>query len=657
MTASQAMNPVPNLTFGILAGGPDHKGVLKYAQEVGLHDAKRKVAIKNDGKKCTCTSVVFALLAVLSAGGAATLIAFSGGPNNAILFYSGVALSATFVGITTWLIVIIARSIKHRKVQNEKVAQLVTKPVEKQDALTEMEKPEVTKQQISVALKHFSIEQRQDFIAYVQESYFPEAEKKELTEQQEKVLAALADCRKDLLKLDSKIKRGFALQMLKHIDPAILNKKIELHALLFKRTGAPLQSDQHELQIFARHPEAVARLAQNQKDFTIDIVKDIFGAMINSQKTLFLKTIANDFAKWGEGHDSEKEKLKQIIAPCIKSTFSDELIAVITKGEPEDDAAKAEYGHAKTLITELARWPEICADRIFLSNDKKDLSNDKKDVAILTEHTVLNSLYSAMDATQKETFVSYAAEKLPQDFECAVLITIYAQGKIDLPEMIQHVLAKKHEMLAKAWDKLNADGRAAQSAINIVKLMSHEDQDDFLETIRIENIRTPHSYQKHFADVFLKSLVADRKAITKDHCVVLFFMKHPSEFKTLVLDNQLIDKNMQVRAQLALDLLEKMDTDSEKVLLTMDSSEKGYPFFNCLVNKLVDETKDAFYKIGNITRDRLVARFMYSKKHTIEEARNTAVFRGSEYKMKADGPEWENFKRIAETQRDAVWLP
>ena len=113
------------------------------------------ISIQTDRGNCTYLCVTLVVLAVIAAAGAATLIAFSGGPTNAQFFYTGVALGVVAVGFTGWAIGLIADSIRHRNEQNKIADKVKNDPVPDKTILEEMEKPEVTREQIEYALRNF----------------------------------------------------------------------------------------------------------------------------------------------------------------------------------------------------------------------------------------------------------------------------------------------------------------------------------------------------------------------------------------------------------------------------------------------------------------------------------------------------------------------
>jgi hypothetical protein len=665
--SSQAANhekQTLGITFGMLAS--NGKGLKIYADQVGSLDNTRKVAIQHDGKNCTCTSFVLGMLAIIVAAGAATLIAFSGGPSNATLFYTGIALGVAFVGLTTWLLVVISRSIQHRKAQNELVANLTGKVVPEKNVLAEMEKPEATAEQVHSALRCFPTQQRQAFFEYIYSTYFSvEASRGPLTEEQKKILTEVAKFPADVAKLNfENLNRDFALHMLASIKPDVIDKSssgggLELVTKLFEKVGPPKtvrvekkqQLLSEEVKIFARHPRTIAMGVQTKSDlFTPNLARAIFGQMETGQKTLFLKTLSEDFAKLTDDKLAEMGKIEQVARYCAFDVFSKEFVAQFSGPiDPDNQEAVASYAQAEALLEQLAKWPRFMAERFYL----------QRAAALSGNPTLINALYRKMDQDQQNEFINYAATNLAADFDCAYWINAYAKGKdskgIDLPDPTKRIFAKMPAAMGKAMatlDDAQSAGRATQSAAGIILLMSIETRVAFLEAEKSAN---QEAFAKRMTEEILRPAQNKLSDLTENHIAVAYFKRNPKEFRELVLLNkQLGDEK--ARALIALKLLEKMNGNAETVIRVMDDGSKGFPYFNYLVNILVDRMKvlDLNKNPPGDAEAKLVARFNFAP--IMAETRKKVIFFGGlEWKLKDYGPDWHNFEQIAAGQQNNVW--
>jgi hypothetical protein len=660
-SASQAssQNSALGITYEILAGSGH--GITKYANEIGRINATRTVAIKNNGKNCVCLSVALSLIAMIAVGCAATLIAMSGGPSNALLFYTGVAFGGLALGLSMWIIGVSVKSVMARKEQNKAVKTLKHKEVPEKEVLLEMEK--ATSQQIVEALKTFSAEQRQGFIQHVDDSYFSqENNKKELTEEQKKVLSVFAHYPPDLYEIDTAtLSREFALHLLAHINPNVLDlgkgKGTELMSRLFLKVGVPKLVKQHKQEVpdpeeivsFSRHPRVIARLAQNQEaTFTPELVRAIFSPMDINQKTLFLKTLADDISKLASSKNSEKETIVKVVTGCIFDAFSADFVAHFNKViAPEDQEAVAAFNQAEALLEQLAKWPDLVALPVLFLLHK---SNGKEPTNCTG---LLNALYEKL-GNRQDTFIHHAANNCSPDFNCAYWINKYAADPTsNMPSVLKRLFARLPVQMARATghlDDARTERHALAKADEIFVLMNAEDKIAFLNE---EKLNKKGSFKQRMTKK-LKEFQTSSSWTQQDH-VVTYLRQNPAEFKELVLENEELG-NHQARATLALNILEHIGQGAEQVINVMDNGSIGFPYFNFLANMLIDQTKDLDLNRNPVreTRARLIARFKYAPKMALTRDKKL-VWGGAEWKLKADGSEWENFKQIAANEQKNVW--
>lgn len=632
-----------SFNVGQLAGGmqclneENAKGLNKFVDRIRVAEGERKRKVEEDGKALLYTIIALAILATIAAAGAATLLAYSGGPSNAHLFYTGIAL-----GIVSLLLIggVIYRKLdadKFKITEQVKVTEAAIVPVSEKEIVQEME--ECEKENVAFVMKELQPEQRQKLFKHICEAYVTkEGEPQPLTDKQKKVLSVVAQYPEELEQVPFEGSRDLAREILREIAPEKRDACENLISKLVKCVGAPEQSD---IEILIQSPEAVAeQMLANV--YSPEQLQALFVAMNFKQQARFLKTVADSVAQMGNDKASEKESIRHYVEPLLRSAINENFIRIISGAEPADEAAKKEFEEATLLLTELARWPIEIAQLIYLSGNRDLLSKPR----------LIDLIYSQMDKTNsQEIFIKHVADHLPENHSMDEWINNHIDnkwGSLPVPTML--IYARKPVELVNAMRALNGDHPKMYTDV-IINQMTPKQFMAFLEAEKAGN-------NKSFVERMLNMLLAIKKGSADGHAesaVVDYFIKHPHDFKPILLDNDKIG-NEDVRAALALDLLEKMDAHAEEIIKNLDNTPvPGYRYFNWLINYLVMNTKAEVSQ----TRARLVARFRHAPQFVKSRDFLTIfgvpiVFWGKP--LKTEGPEWDNFERIAQTKEKAgVW--
>lgn len=523
-----------------------------------------------------------------------------------------------------------------------------------------MQKGETTEGHIQNAMKQFTPEQRRDFMQWTKDQYFPENDRKPLTDDDKKVMAAFARFPGEILALPDidTLDRDFALQILANIDPDVVKrgKEVEgkeregkvLITKLFAKVDLPKTDPERE--VIARHPVALALLVQveNHK-FIQKELEPICAKMNFEQRTLFLKQLADDRApleaEKAKDTNVEKKRIHDANVVCISMTLTPEFAAKFKPAAQEpSDAEKAELVKAKALLRQIGRSPHLAAFCIYLQ--KGDM--------LPAEVALIGALYDAMEEGAQKAFVEYARTQLNHpDIGLEGWINWFAANNtIAMPQVTKDIYAGAPIAMAHAMPSLTAPqeppSQAWKIADEILKLMTTEQKLSFLST---ERTVYGAGFTKQLTGM-LQKIQSDKNPVAGslvNNLAVVYLKKHPEDFNALVINNNALGSVTGDRATFALSLLEHMGEVAEKIIANIDDKD-GFDNYNaCLVSlkNQVDQRKTTPQDTAEWQR--LLAMFKFAP----QRGGKTIIF--GDNAVATDDVTWASFNALANPRQNEVW--
>ena len=142
---------------------------------------------------CKCSVAVLALIALLAAGGAAALIATSGGPfSNMFSFYSGVGLAAVSTGLMIWMAVVIARAHRYNHNLKAHYTQNAQSVVGVDAILDAMLENEANREGIQAVVNKMRSAHFPQFVTLATQRIFYADREEALTAQEQAILSSIA---------------------------------------------------------------------------------------------------------------------------------------------------------------------------------------------------------------------------------------------------------------------------------------------------------------------------------------------------------------------------------------------------------------------------------------------------------------------------------
>lgn len=653
--ANNDRSGAPSLVFKLreMAGEGDtsRPGLYEYHKQVSDNQKVFHTYEVSEDKNSKCTVIILSLLALLAAGLGGTLIAISGGPNNLVQFGTGSGFGVVSVGLSAWLIAEIVISMKSLYDQKGKLADVLDLKITPKDALAAMENeqgaPDAADKAQDAANRIYhallAIEpttkqpaRRLKFMESIYKQYFADGANP-LSEGQVRVIAAFAKFPAELTHLVNNtphLSREFALLILTYIDPQLIEQKKgndevgkRLLSILFSAADKPATAE--ECQIFARHPLAIAMLAQTKLIDDPVCVKSIYAEMSPKDKTLFLSKMGEDRLALAPGREGALKRniIDRAIEHCLVHTLSHELD--LFKVDVQDPAEKQ---NQQLLLQEIAKWPHITAPYLL----RGDLSAKSNFIRLLDKE---------MQPTQRKIFIEVGASHLASDpIESRRYMkgcfTAYTGGDKPIPKLVRFVFGSVPHLMADLAPALDRD-----LCVSVSRAMTPEALEVYTDIQKLINLGTqdPAALLREMTSRLNALKSGDNRHLNK---TLLFFTLYPAAFKKLVLFNEGLGKEP-VRFKLALDLLEKMEHHAAPIIADMDSKSLGFPYFNYLTNLLVDEARELADPTRIVpSRGRLMARFGRSPK--IKDRRPVAaIIDTDKWNLKPEGAaEWGNFNQI-----------
>lgn len=170
------------------------KDLYRFHNEINNDKNSIEAAIKKKITDCKCTVAILAIIAVIAAGGGATVIATSGGPTaHALSFYGGVVLTTVSAGMVIWMVIVIAKAYRFKNNEDERFTRLSTDLVRNPDILSAMREQAVNREQIQAVVNKMRAAHFAQFVTLAIQTIFTEGREEALTPQEQAILSSIAE--------------------------------------------------------------------------------------------------------------------------------------------------------------------------------------------------------------------------------------------------------------------------------------------------------------------------------------------------------------------------------------------------------------------------------------------------------------------------------
>lgn len=605
---------------GISAGNLAHLDAFGPALKGSAAEAALRASQESTHRKCHIA--VMAALSLIAAAGAAALIIYSGGPAQFEFFASGATLGAMAGGLIIWTAIDSVRSC--RRQQEAKIAhkQVAEKPVSSEEVLGAITPASPENKAKTHAI--LTDDQRKELVDTALKAYFA-AGHTPTGDEQVTLLSFLTP------------QYTLSSEQLGQILPICLTKIESESDAEIKTRIAQMSPEQraalHEHIMATYFPQTPIELSEAQKK-VLDALDpttftSIFTGMINSMtperftcmplvyQTTFLQQLDTD-----KHYETAKQIIHKLLTPEFADLFGETL-------SPEQ----------VNLLSQIGRWPTLAAMAIYAS-------------PACVKNIFINHLYNKLDKTPQAAFVKYVVDNLArQEKEDVVtnfsfiIETTASQTPPKLAQATVEIMARVPTQMASVCIERGGSSKYLGIIDQIIQAMSPEAKSTFMNECVALLARTG-DYSARVQALIKDSAVPLSLDIAANFLKVYF--KH---FKEIVLESNNLGSETQ-RSTFALTLLERMNEDAKVVIQYMNKGIKGYPYYNYLTNMLMEEAKGA----GNPSslsdsRQKLIAHFANTtvdEGYLINVTRNTIVFWiGDQWKLKPEGPAWDNFRAIA----------
>lgn len=643
---------------------------------IQAREEAHEAAVKNHRAYTRCHVIALAVLTLIAGALAATLIAFSGGPSNLQLFLPGVVFGTVALSLTAWAIFGVLKSLKDQRKAEAELSACQSEVVSLDRVFSSLKNPTTSEEQIQQVLTNFSEQQRLEFIKNLRDSAFliPLYKKEELSEGDKRLVIVIAkhfiDDLNKLKKMDQSVEelkdgcRDFSFLVLENIPENTASEKLQNWVEF-----AP--NSEEENKIYARHPEALAVLVQNQPEkFTTKTAASIYSCMNSDlSKAKFLERLKTDHLTLTQEKltlneekpelDQKLQAIQKVAEACVSISLNVDFGNVFSKENQENISLGS-----SALLAQLARWPELTGKFLYLNYELQKNPGFVED------------LYAKMDAEDKDKMVNYVAGVVIPDLITNVpsssqksysalteqiknIIAHYARKTLPLPEPTLRIYAKFPQLLGTVATQPfpNETMEAGKIFASIVAKMNPEQKYQYFIRKGSEPKRLEEMMKIH-----LKGLMQIPKGKQQEGFnvpAVRYLMEHPKEFSKYVLSDKLEADN-KLCVKFALDLLEylqafevkvgdKKTNAAEAIIFFVDSATPvGRPNFVSLINTLIKEAETlGSEKNVSQTRGTLMARFM--------QAPNVKAAKKLLLGVSIDDFQNSNFQNNANQYLNEVW--
>jgi hypothetical protein len=238
------------------------KELYSYREEIDTAKNLIEAAIKKKITDCKCTVAILAMIAVIAAGGGATVIVTSGGPTaHALSFYGGVALTTVSAGMVIWMVIVIAKAYRFKNKEDERFTRLSTDLVGNQGILDAMRERQVNKEQIQAVVNKMRAAHFAQFVTLATQAIFPEGREEALSPQEQAILSSIAE-HVDFVKVGE---NQVPLIPLAQQSLILENIRQDEANAVVERMGLDLFNAHVQAAIVSEYPRTLAAIAQNDK--------------------------------------------------------------------------------------------------------------------------------------------------------------------------------------------------------------------------------------------------------------------------------------------------------------------------------------------------------------------------------------------------------
>lgn len=382
-----------------------------------LSETSKQIIVGKES--CKTTTVVLLILSVLVAGGAASLIAISGGPNHLQLFVPGAILSALTLGLVIAGIVFISKALLLQRALEAKYSNDAAQKIEPSEILNEMNKS--GKELIVRVLGQMSPEQRQEFLAWA-------FDQKNISDD---VLHAFSRFPDDLNALDvNQLDSKYVAKVVEGFDPMLEQNK-EGRTFLEKWCKQGL----HDIRFmtFAKFPVTVARLELYNLNTNYTLTTTT--AMNDKQKALFLQEMASGCQINQSKTGNISTIVKNVIQLSLTQDFADR-VSQVELNQNQDDSYK--------VLQQMAQWPTHIAELIYGDKHNKLDEHNKF-------HIQLQSLLESL--IKKDLFIKTASQKVTEPH---LTLRRLAKKEIEFSKLTTEIYSLLPDAIVRAKNKLNS---------------------------------------------------------------------------------------------------------------------------------------------------------------------------------------------------------
>ncbi len=573
----------------------------------------RDLTIQDKSRDCKICLAILGTIAVITAAGAATLIATSGG---AFSFYGGIVLSTTTVGLMVWMAVVIVRTKNHNKSKNTEYKRITQEHVDYAAIANALL---MNAEGAKVVVPRMPAEHLQDFFGRL-----PEEE----TDQKSAILSALAahegfaslevasqftildripqeESTASVAKLgdeeyfallmdkkfgsdnypkayravfanDAKLATGTPEQIytyfsrLKGDDRTVACNRLKVrHFILIEYAYRLPDNESSNVNVhfvIAQRPDGFANYVI-QKDCTPERIAQTVNQMNGQQKAAFLKDLANNLT------DEVTPELHPKIQDIIESVVTESMRQGLN-GISVDDR--------DILIEQLVRWPQFIAKAVHSYKLWDSLE-------------MLDALWTKMGEPQKLECVTSLADSItgvkPTDRAVANRWETCINQYLNFtPELFLGAMARMPASFALVTKEL---GAAHPQVTKARTLISIEDRNNYFETLcEIEQGSGAYKelVERELAEAIQMEGDERRKYLAKSGIVPSLAQKEVGhiKFRAYIVDKSKDRSIERYRHEFALDIFELMGKSAMPLISSLDTGRWfGYDRYTSMLEILV----------------------------------------------------------------------